>query len=147
MEVGGIGRIVPHPSLPSIERLPRQVSPPNCRRHRTIMLTWRSVRFDEGRGEPIVSANTLATLRSVFGRHLQSLIIVAVIASAWLLCNRLLPDHPVEPGEGRRLVVLPFDFHGPASEAYLGEGVASLVSTALDGVDSLKCVELEYLMT
>ena len=94
-----------------------------------------------------MSADILATLRSAVRRRLQSLIIVAVAASAWLLCSRLLPDHPIEPGEHQRMVVLPFDFHGPPSEAYLGEGVASLLSTALDGVDSLKCVEPRYLTT
>ena len=94
-----------------------------------------------------MSADILATLRSTLGRHLRSAIAVGLIVIAWLLCNRLLPDHPIEPGEDRRIVVLPFDFHGPPSEAYLGEGVASLLSTALDGVDSLKSIEPRYLMT
>lgn len=44
-------------------------------------------------------------------------------------------------------MVLPFDFHGPPSEAYLGDGVAILLSTALDGVDSLLCIEVRYVRT
>ena len=69
--------------------------------------------------------------------------LVGVIAVALSLFVKLTPGTPPASAQ-QRLMVVPFDFHGPAADAYLGEGVASLLSTALDGVDSLKSLELRY---
>jgi serine/threonine-protein kinase len=69
--------------------------------------------------------------------------LVGVIAVVLSLYVRVPPGPPPASAQ-QRLMVVPFDFHGPAADAYLGEGVASLLSTALDGVDSLKSLELRY---
>lgn len=75
---------------------------------------------------------------------LASLLVAAGVAVVWQAMKRTPPalanDAPI------RIAVLPFTVRGPASLAYLGAGMAELLSARLDGAGRLRTVSMRALL-
>ena len=64
---------------------------------------------------------------------------IVALAASWGLRGRLIETAPA--ADAGAIAVLPFSVHGASTAAYLGEGMVSLLSAALDGAGSLRPVD------
>ena len=76
------------------------------------------------------------------GRVLRWIAVVAAsIGGVWLAGQAVLNSPGAETDAASRIAVLPFTFRGDPARAYIGPGVANLVSTVLDGAGGIRTAD------
>ncbi len=81
--------------------------------------------------------------RRIAGFAFIGALALSAVVTTWLLLGRSVPEFgaagiPVSPN---RVAVLPFEYSGDEESAYLGVGMAELLSTAIDGAGELTAVD------
>jgi DNA-binding SARP family transcriptional activator/TolB-like protein len=92
-------------------------------------------------GEPRSPPRRLT--RRIAGFAFGGALALSAVVTGWLLLGRAVPEFgaagiAVSPN---RVAVLPFEFSGDEESAYLGAGMAELLSTAIDGAGELTAVD------
>ncbi len=112
-------------------------------RHDPTLLPGAEVE-SEARPREVAGARRLFTWRNAISGGVLAFGLWGVVATGWLLLGREgggERDSMALPVEDTRVAVFPFSFRGSDELSYLGEGMADLLATALDGAGKLRAVD------